>query len=216
MTSTSGLIGNLGQANYAAAKLGVVGLSKSIAIDMQRFNVRSNSVAPFAWTQMVSSIPNETPEQQKRVEGLKKLVAEKSRWDRAPCCGQDRRRYDSFLDAAQRDACSTPREGSAAVRCHAFSVPSRRWFRSFTTSRRTSLQPMMTLIATCSCSGMIRMRATVVDLVKAVGLRALHGGAFVNSAAAEALTSVLIFLNKTYGVDGAGLRITGTLEAPAN
>jgi NAD(P)-dependent dehydrogenase (short-subunit alcohol dehydrogenase family) len=77
MTSTSGLVGNLGQANYAAAKMGVVGLSKSIAIDMQRFNVRSNAVAPFAWTRMVSSIPNETPEQQKRVEGLKKLVAEK-------------------------------------------------------------------------------------------------------------------------------------------
>ncbi|MFW2828729.1 SDR family NAD(P)-dependent oxidoreductase [Sphingomonas sp. ID0503] len=77
MTSTSGLVGNLGQANYAAAKLGIVGLSKSIAIDMQRFNVRSNAVAPFAWTRMVSSIPNETPEQQKRVEGLKKLVAEK-------------------------------------------------------------------------------------------------------------------------------------------
>ena len=45
-TSTSGLIGNLGQANYAAAKLGIVGLSKSIALDMQRFNVRSNCVSP--------------------------------------------------------------------------------------------------------------------------------------------------------------------------
>ncbi len=77
MTSTSGLIGNFGQANYAAAKLGIVGLSKSIALDMQRFNVRSNTVAPFAWTRMIDSIPTETPEQQKRVEGLKKLVPEK-------------------------------------------------------------------------------------------------------------------------------------------
>ena len=77
MTSTSGLIGNFGQANYAAAKLGIVGLSKSIALDMQRFNVRSNTVAPFAWTRMIDSIPSETPEQQKRVNGLKKLVAEK-------------------------------------------------------------------------------------------------------------------------------------------
>lgn len=77
MTSTSGLIGNLGQANYAAAKLGVVGLSKAIAIDMQRFGVRSNAVAPFAWTRMVNSIPDETPEQKKRVEGLKKLIPEK-------------------------------------------------------------------------------------------------------------------------------------------
>jgi NAD(P)-dependent dehydrogenase (short-subunit alcohol dehydrogenase family) len=77
MTSTSGLIGNFGQANYAAAKLGIVGLSKSIALDMQRFNVRSNAVAPFAWTRMIDSIPTDTPEQQKRVDGLKKLVPEK-------------------------------------------------------------------------------------------------------------------------------------------
>lgn len=77
MTSTSGLIGNFGQANYSAAKLGIVGLSKSIALDMQRFGVRSNAVAPFAWTRMIDSIPSETPEQQKRVEGLKKLVPEK-------------------------------------------------------------------------------------------------------------------------------------------
>ena len=77
MTSTSGLIGNFGQANYSAAKLGIVGLSKSIALDMQRFNVRSNAIAPFAWTRMIDSIPTNTPEQQKRVDGLKKLDADK-------------------------------------------------------------------------------------------------------------------------------------------
>jgi NAD(P)-dependent dehydrogenase (short-subunit alcohol dehydrogenase family) len=77
MTSTSGLIGNFGQANYCAAKLGIVGLSKAIALDMQKFGVRSNAVAPFAWTRMVNSIPDETPEQKRRVEGLKKLVPEK-------------------------------------------------------------------------------------------------------------------------------------------
>lgn len=82
MTSTSGLIGNFGQANYAAAKLGICGLSKSIALDMQRFGVRSNAVAPFAWTRMIDSIPTDTPEQQARVEGLKKLVPEKI----APFC----------------------------------------------------------------------------------------------------------------------------------
>src|SRR5271165_6943432 len=76
-TSTSGLVGNFGQANYAAAKLGIVGLSKSIALDMNRFNVRSNAVAPFAWTRMIDSIPTNTAEQQRRVEGLKKLVPEK-------------------------------------------------------------------------------------------------------------------------------------------
>ena len=57
MTSTSGLIGNLGQANYAAAKLGIVGLSKSIALDMARYGVRSNCIAPFAWSRMIGSIP---------------------------------------------------------------------------------------------------------------------------------------------------------------
>ena len=77
MTSTSGLVGNLGQANYAAAKLGVCGLSRSIALDMARFNVRSNAVAPFAWTRMIDSIPTDTPEQQARVDGLRKLVPEK-------------------------------------------------------------------------------------------------------------------------------------------
>jgi NAD(P)-dependent dehydrogenase (short-subunit alcohol dehydrogenase family) len=77
MTSTSGLIGNLGQANYSAAKLGIVALSKSIALDMQKFGVRSNAVAPFAWTRMIDSIPDETPEQKKRVDGLKKLVPER-------------------------------------------------------------------------------------------------------------------------------------------
>jgi NAD(P)-dependent dehydrogenase (short-subunit alcohol dehydrogenase family) len=77
MTSTSGLIGNFGQANYAAAKLGIAALSKSIALDMARFNVRSNAVAPFAWTRMIDSIPTDTPEQKKRVEGLQKLVPER-------------------------------------------------------------------------------------------------------------------------------------------
>ncbi len=77
MTSTSGLVGNLGQANYSAAKLGIVGLSKSIALDMQRFGVRSNAVAPFAWTRMIDSIPSATDEQRKRVDGLKKLVPER-------------------------------------------------------------------------------------------------------------------------------------------
>ena len=78
MTSTSGLVGNFGQANYAAAKLGVVALSKSIALDMQRFGVRSNCIAPFAWSRMTSSIPAETPEQQARVEKLKRMTPEKN------------------------------------------------------------------------------------------------------------------------------------------
>ena len=77
MTSTSGLIGNFGQANYSAAKLGIMALSKSIALDMQRFGVRSNAVAPFAWTRMIDSIPANTPEEKLRVDRLKSLVPEK-------------------------------------------------------------------------------------------------------------------------------------------
>ena len=72
-TSTSGLIGNFGQANYAAAKLGIVGLSKSIALDMARFGVRSNCMAPFAWTRMIETIPAKTPEELERIEKLKTL-----------------------------------------------------------------------------------------------------------------------------------------------
>jgi len=57
-------------------------------------------------------------------------------------------------------------------------------------------------------------RGRVVALADAMGLRGLHGGALANSAAAEAMTSILIFLNKTYSVDGAGIRITGDLISP--
>jgi NAD(P)-dependent dehydrogenase (short-subunit alcohol dehydrogenase family) len=73
MTSTSGLVGNLGQANYSAAKLGIVGLSKSIALDMARYNVRSNCIAPFAWSRMIGAIPTETEDQKARVEKLKTM-----------------------------------------------------------------------------------------------------------------------------------------------
>jgi len=73
MTSTSGLIGNLGQANYSAAKLGIVALSKSIALDMAKFGVRSNCISPFAYSRMIGSIPTDTPEQQARVERLQRM-----------------------------------------------------------------------------------------------------------------------------------------------
>lgn len=76
-TSTSGLIGNVGQANYSAAKLGVVGLSQSIALDMARAGVRSNCIAPFAWSRMTSSIQADTPEQQERVRRLQAMTADK-------------------------------------------------------------------------------------------------------------------------------------------
>ena len=77
MTSTSGLIGNFGQANYAAAKMGIAGLSRSIALDMARVGVRSNCISPFAWSRMIGAIPTDTPEQAARVEKLKQMTPDK-------------------------------------------------------------------------------------------------------------------------------------------
>src|ERR1044072_2001129 len=91
-TSTSGLVGNFGQANYAAAKLGIVGLSKSIALDMNRFNVRSNCVSPFAWSRMIGTIPTETEAEKARVEKIKQMGPEKI----APLCAY-------LLSAAAQD-----------------------------------------------------------------------------------------------------------------
>ena len=77
MTSTSGLVGNLGQANYSAAKLGIAGLSKSIALDMAKYHVRSNCIAPFAWSRMIGTIPTETEDQKARVGKLKTMETAK-------------------------------------------------------------------------------------------------------------------------------------------
>jgi NAD(P)-dependent dehydrogenase (short-subunit alcohol dehydrogenase family) len=76
-TSSSGLIGNFGQANYSAAKMGIVGLSNSIALDMERFGVRSNCIAPFAWSRMIATIPTESEAEKLRVERLKTMTPDK-------------------------------------------------------------------------------------------------------------------------------------------
>ncbi len=77
MTSTSGLVGNFGQANYMAAKLGIMGLSRGIALDMARFNVRSNCIAPFAFTRMIESIPAQTEDEKRRIDAFRAMTPEK-------------------------------------------------------------------------------------------------------------------------------------------
>ena len=73
-TSTSGLIGNVGQANYAAAKMGIAGLSRIIAMEGAQKNVRSNVIAPFAWTRMIATIPVKDEASAKRVERMKNMM----------------------------------------------------------------------------------------------------------------------------------------------
>jgi NAD(P)-dependent dehydrogenase (short-subunit alcohol dehydrogenase family) len=78
ITSTSGLIGNFGQANYASAKLGITALSKAIAIDMKRFNVRSNCLSPWAWSRMTQSIPVRTEVERARVAKIQQMTPDKN------------------------------------------------------------------------------------------------------------------------------------------
>jgi len=78
ITSTSGLIGNFGQANYSSAKLGITALSKAIAIDMRRFNVRSNCLSPWAWSRMTQSIPARTEEERARVAKIQQMTPDKN------------------------------------------------------------------------------------------------------------------------------------------
>lgn len=56
----------------------------------------------------------------------------------------------------------------------------------------------------------VAARQTVIDLVEDAGMRGWHVGPLANSAAAEAMTSLIININRRYGIDGAGIRITGT------
>ncbi len=73
MTSTSGLVGNIGQANYAAAKMGIVGLTRGTALDMARYNVTANCIAPTAWTRLIGTIPGAEDPNNERLKRIKQM-----------------------------------------------------------------------------------------------------------------------------------------------
>jgi NAD(P)-dependent dehydrogenase (short-subunit alcohol dehydrogenase family) len=73
-TSTSGIIGNIGQANYGAAKMGIAGLSRIIAMEGERNNIRANCLAPVAWTRMTQSVPIRNEEHAKRREIMAQTI----------------------------------------------------------------------------------------------------------------------------------------------
>lgn len=77
MTSNAGLIGTVGQANYSAAKMAIVGLSRSIAIEMSRYGVRSNCISPTAWSRMIGSVPSASPEQAAWLDKMKQMTPDK-------------------------------------------------------------------------------------------------------------------------------------------
>lgn len=109
-----------------------------------------------------------------------------------------------------------PPEGSAAVRAQGILGAGVRVVSAF----HNVAAHKLAIDAVVDCDVLVfgddkAAREAVIRLVTACGLRGLHAGALVNSAAAEALTSILIFLNKQYAVDGAGVRITGELKSPA-
>ena len=106
-----------------------------------------------------------------------------------------------------------PSEGSAAVRAQALLGDGVRLVAGFHNVAAHKLAQDVEVDCDILVFGDDKAaRAQVVALADAIGLRGIHGGALVNSAAAEAMTSLLIFINKTYGVDGAGIRITGELQ----
>jgi NAD(P)-dependent dehydrogenase (short-subunit alcohol dehydrogenase family) len=74
LVSTAGLIGNIGQANYAASKAGIFGLTRVAALEMARYGVSVNCVAPFACTRMTESIKGATPEQQAYLERARRAT----------------------------------------------------------------------------------------------------------------------------------------------
>lgn len=142
-TSTSGLIGNFGQANYAAAKMGIVGLSNAIALDMARFGVTSNCIAPFAWSRMTASIPSTDPAELARVERMKTMSADKVAPLVAFLAGDAAREITGEVFAVRKNEIflfSKPRPVRALHRSQGWSVESLE--AEFLPAIRPSLHPL--------------------------------------------------------------------------
>jgi NADPH-dependent F420 reductase len=108
-----------------------------------------------------------------------------------------------------------PAAGSAALTAQALLAPGTRLVSAFQNVAAHKLitdEPVACDVLVFGDD--VEARKAVIGLAADMGLRGLAGGALANSAAAEALTSILIFLNKTYAADGAGIRFTGLTTAP--
>jgi 8-hydroxy-5-deazaflavin:NADPH oxidoreductase len=107
-----------------------------------------------------------------------------------------------------------PPEGSAAVAAQRLLGPAVRVVSAFQNVAAHKLQTGEPIDCDVLVCGDDRAaRETVIGLAKAIGLRGIDAGPLANSAAAEALTSILIGINRRYKVDGAGIRITGDFGA---
>ena len=103
-----------------------------------------------------------------------------------------------------------PKAGSAGLQAQAFLGDTVQVVSAFQNVGAQHLQEEHAIACDVLVTGDQRAaRDTVVALVEALGLRAWHAGPLANSAAAEALTSVLITINRHYGIDGSGIQITG-------
>jgi NAD(P)-dependent dehydrogenase (short-subunit alcohol dehydrogenase family) len=143
ITSTSGLIGNVGQSNYAAAKMGIVGLSTSIALDMRRFGVRSNCIAPFAWSRMTANIPQTTDAEKRRVERLKTMTAEQVAPMAVFLCSDASSEVNAQIFSVRRNEIfvfSVPRPVRSVHRSEGWSAGS--IATDFLPAARASLQPL--------------------------------------------------------------------------
>ncbi|MET8146594.1 SDR family NAD(P)-dependent oxidoreductase [Sphaerisporangium sp. NPDC005288] len=74
-SSPAGLFGNFGQANYSTAKMGLVGLTKTLGIEGARAGIKANAIAPIAWTRMTESLLPAEFEQRFTADRVSPLVA---------------------------------------------------------------------------------------------------------------------------------------------